>query len=51
MKHCKKVSAEKPMKAQEAAWIQLYDLIGKGNTTTPAQNLWLAAQWDNWLQK
>lgn len=61
MKHLKVLSAEKPLKAEEVAWIQLKDLIGpnipKVGPVTPTGNMsneqvrWLTAQWDNWLQK
>lgn len=65
MKHVQVLSSQKPAKAEETAWIQLKDIIGN-NYTAPAlggfvgpvasnmsgeQSGWLAAQFDNWLQK
>ncbi len=57
MKHLKRISAPQPQKAQEVAWVQLKDLIasnytkGGASNMSPLQELWLAAQWDNLLQK
>jgi hypothetical protein len=63
MKHLTVLSTEQPAKAQETAWIQVKDLIASnynkgqanifgvpGNMSTEQVN-WLAAQWDNALQK
>lgn len=62
MKHLTVLSAQKPLQAQEVAWIQLKDLIGTNIQKPPAAILptgnmsqeqvsWLATQWDNMLQK
>lgn len=48
MKHTKMLT--KPAKAQEVAWIQLKDIIAP-TQLSDTQAMWLAAQWDNWLQK
>lgn len=60
MKHLKVLSTERPVKAEQVAFVQLKDLIWptvtpKGSvsptTLTDTQTAWLAAQWDNFLQK
>jgi hypothetical protein len=61
MKHVKVLSTEKPVQAQEVAWVQLKDIIGTNKAGNPAlnpqgnmsiaQTRWLAAQIDMWLQK
>jgi hypothetical protein len=61
MKHLKVLSTEKPIKAEEVAWIQLKDLVatnipkvgfvGPTGNMSQEQVRWLATQWDNWLQK
>jgi len=50
MKHIHMMSALKPAKAEEVAWIQLKDLIGL-TAITPQQSEWLSLQLDNYLQK
>lgn len=60
MKHLKVLSTERPVKAEQVAFVQLKDLIAptvtpKGSftptTMTGTQTAWLAAQWDNFMQK
>jgi len=66
MKHVKMLSIAQPAKAQEVAWVQLKDIVGPayskdllggnfigggGSNLSPTQSMWLATQWDNWLQK
>lgn len=50
MKHIHMMTTVKPVKAEEVAWVQLKDLIGK-TAITPQQSEWLSLQLDNYLQK
>ena len=50
MKHVKVLSTEKPMQADEVAWVRLKDFL-PGNALTANQLQWLASQVDETLQK
>lgn len=53
MKHVKVLSNSMPAPAEETAWVDLRNILGKGpgSVLTGEQSFWLNAQVDHWLQK
>lgn len=54
MKHVQMLSSEKPMKAEETAWVWWKNLFPAGLGGQNLQNqqmVWLVSRVDQWLQK
>ena len=49
MKHVKVLSTEKPISAEQVAWVELKNIFGPLKLR-PAQAGWLVALFDNWRQ-
>jgi hypothetical protein len=49
MKHVKVLSTEKPVRANQVAWVELKNIFGPLKLRPEQQN-WLVALFDNWLQ-